>query len=292
MSEQEWTVGRLLGWTADYLRQQGADNPRLDAEVLLAHARRCERIELYAAFGEVVDEQERGLFRELVKRRAAGSPVAYLVGRKEFYSLMFQVTPDVLIPRPETEFLVVAALDWLKARDPALGPARVVDVGTGSGCIAISMAKHSANCELTAIDVSPAALAVARSNAETHGVASRMRFLQSDLLGGLPPEPVVDLIVSNPPYIGLCERPSLAPQVRDHEPPLALYGGETGIELTTRLVREASERLGSGRLLLLETSPQLMSGVQELFADTAVWQPPKILKDLAGLARVCQAVRN
>jgi release factor glutamine methyltransferase len=292
MSEQEWTVGRLLGWTTDYLKQQGADNPRLDAEVLLAHARRCERIELYAAFGEVVDEQERGLFRELVKRRATGAPVAYLVGRKEFYSLMFQVTPDVLIPRPETEFLVVAALDWLKARDPALPPAHIVDVGTGSGCIAVSIAKHAANCELTAIDVSSAALAVARSNAETHGVASRIQFLQGDLLGGLPAAPAFDSIVSNPPYIGLCERDSLAPQVRDHEPAQALYGGETGIELTQRLVNEAGSRLRSGGLLLLETSPQLMVSVQQLFADAAVWQSPKVVKDLAGLARVCQAVRN
>lgn len=292
MSEQEWTVGRLLGWTADYLRQQGAENPRLDAEVLLAHARRCERIELYAAFGEVVDEHERGLFRDLVKRRAAGTPVAYLVGRKEFYSLMFQVTPDVLIPRPETEFLVIAALDWLKARDPALPPARIVDVGTGSGCIAISIAKHAANCELTAIDVSPAALTVARSNAETHDVANRIQFQQGDLLSGLPAQPAFDLIVSNPPYIGLCERPSLAPQVRDHEPSLALYGGDTGIELTQRLVQEASERLHPGGLLLLETSPQLMREVQQLFADATVWQPPRTVKDLAGLARVCQAVRN
>jgi release factor glutamine methyltransferase len=292
MSEQEWTVGRLLGWTADYLKQQGADNPRLDAEVLLAYARRCERIELYAAFSEVVDDQERGLFRELVKRRAAGAPVAYLVGRKEFYSLMFQVTPDVLIPRPETEFLVVVALDWLKTRDPALPPARVVDVGTGSGCIAISIAKHAPNCELLAIDVSPAALAVAQLNAETHGVSGRLNFLQGDLLGGLAAQPTFDLIVSNPPYIGLCERPTLAPQVRDQEPSVALYGGEMGIELTARLVREASERLPSGGMLLLESSPQLMGSVQQLFADGLTWQPPKILKDLAGLARVCQAVRS
>lgn len=291
MSDQEWTVGRLLTWTADYLKQHGADNPRLDAEVLLAHSRRCERIELYAAFREVVDEHERGLFRDLVKRRAAGTPVAYLVGHKEFYSLMFQVTPDVLIPRPETEFLVIAALDWLKARERALPPARVADVGTGSGCIAVTIAKHFAHCEVTAIDVSPEALAVAQANAKTHGVAERMKFQQSDLLSGLPPERTFDLIVSNPPYIGLCERPTLSPQVRDHEPPLALYGGESGIELTARLASEAAIRLGSGGVMLLESSPQLMDQVQAQFADNAVWHGTKVVKDLAGQARIFQAVR-
>lgn len=292
MSDEEWTVGRLLSWTADYLKRQGADNPRLDAEVLLAHARRCERIELYAAFAEAVDEQERSLFRDLVKRRAAGTPVAYLVGRKEFYSLTFRVTPDVLIPRPETEFLVMAALDSLKARDAALPPARVVDVGTGSGCVVISIAKHFPSCELTAVDVSPAALAVAQENAETLGVAGRIAFAQGDLLSGFAAEPAFDLVVSNPPYIGLCERPTLEPQVRDYEPELALFGGQTGLELTQKLIEQAESRLRAGGGLLLETSPFLADRLHELLASRPGWHSSRIMKDLAGLPRICAAVRS
>src|SRR6185295_1768734 len=157
---ESWTVLRLLTWTTDYLKLHGSDSPRLDAEVLLAHARGCERIMLYAAFDEVVAEEVRGKFRDLVKRRAAGTPVAYLVGKREFYSLSFRVTPDVLIPRPETEFVVVALLDALKNLDSL--EVNVADIGTGSGAIAVSVAKHAPKLSIVAIDISPAALAIAQ----------------------------------------------------------------------------------------------------------------------------------
>ena len=143
MTQSEaWTVGRLLTWTADYLKKNGSPSPRLDAEVLLAACRKCERIALYTAFEEIVSDDVRSAFRELVKRRATGTPVAYLVGKKEFYSLSILVTPDVLIPRPETEHLVVAALDLLAAVPASVGP-RIVDVGTGSGAIAVAIARHA-----------------------------------------------------------------------------------------------------------------------------------------------------
>ncbi len=147
-----WTVGRLLQWTTDYLQEHGADNPRLDAEVLLAHARGCPRIELYTAFGAVADEDLRTEFRELVKRRAKGTPVAYLVGYREFYSLRFRVTPDVLIPRPETEFVLITLLDLIKEAGQLDHPLRIADVGTGSGNLAVAIAVptyHSA--QVTAI---------------------------------------------------------------------------------------------------------------------------------------------
>src|SRR5262245_51925937 len=172
MSES-WTVLRLLTWTTDYLKSHGSESPRLDAEVLLAHARGCERIMLYAAFDEVVSEDIRTRFRESVKKRAEGTPVAYLVGKREFYSLSFLVTPDVLIPRPETEFVVVAALDALKAANSEM---YVADVGTGSGCIAVSIAKHAPQSRVTAIDISPAALNIAEENAAAHRVADRIEF--------------------------------------------------------------------------------------------------------------------
>src|SRR5947208_7672927 len=149
MSEP-WTVLRLLTWTTDYLKSNGSASPRLDAEVLLAHARGCERIMLYAAFDQVIDESTRAKFRELVKRRAEGVPVAYLVGKREFYSLSFRVTPDVLIPRPETEFVVVAVLDALKEIQNPL----VADVGTGSGAIAVAIAKHAPLAKVVATDIS------------------------------------------------------------------------------------------------------------------------------------------
>src|SRR5436309_1823881 len=158
MSES-WTVLRLLTWTTDYLKSHGSENPRLDAEVLLAHARGCERIMLYTAFDQVVDESTRAKFRELVKQRAEDTPVAYLVGKREFYSLSFRVTPDVLIPRPETEFVVVAALDALKgsgftvqgSADSVQNPF-VADVGTGSGAIAVAIAKHAPQSRVVATD--------------------------------------------------------------------------------------------------------------------------------------------
>ena len=177
MSDAPWTIGRLLNWTADFLRERGADSPRLDAEVLLAHARGCQRIELYTAFEEPASDELRTSFRELVKQRAAGKPVAYLVGKREFFSLSFDVTPDVLIPRPETETLVVKALDLLKQRaNEAAIPPRVIDVGTGSGAIAVAIAKRNKAAQVVAVDVSPAALAVARRNADKHGVAERIEF--------------------------------------------------------------------------------------------------------------------
>jgi release factor glutamine methyltransferase len=285
-----WTVGRLLTWTADYLKKSGSPSPRLDAEVLLAACRKCERIALYTAFEEMVPDEVRAAFRDLVKRRAAGTPVAYLVGKKEFYSLSLQVTPDVLIPRPETEHLVVAALDLLAAI-PSDATPRVVDVGTGSGAIAVAIAKHATRAKIIATDISPAALAVARQNAAEHGVSDRIEFQEMDLLAKLPPERMFDLIVSNLPYIGLEEEATLASQVRDHEPRLALFAGPTGTEIIARLIPQAAVRLKGGGYLLMEVSPLIASAVLDLVHQSRSFEPPTILKDLAGLARVVQARR-
>ena len=287
---ETWTVGRLLTWTADFLKKSGSPSPRLDAEVLLAAARRCERIALYTAFEEVVPDDVRAAFRDLVKRRAAGTPVAYLVGKKEFYSLSFRVTPDVLIPRPETEHLVVAAVDLLAALPPNAQPL-VADVGTGSGAIAVALAKHAASANITATDISAAALDVARQNAADHGVGERIEFLETDLLEKLPAKRQLDLVVSNPPYIGLQEEATLAPQVRDHEPRLALFAGPNGTEIIARLIPQAAERLKGGGYLLMEVSPLIAAAVLNLAVQSQFFEPAVILKDLAGLARVVQARR-
>ena len=288
---ETWTVGRLLTWTADYLKKQNFASPRLEAELLLAEVCHCERIGLYTRYEEVIDEATRAQFRELVKKRAAGAPVAYLLGRKEFYSLSFKVTPAVLIPRPETEFAVIAALDRLKERPATAPPPRVVDVGTGSGCIILTLAKHVPAALLTAIDISPAALEIARENATSLGLADRIIWLESDLLEQVPAEPQFDLIVSNPPYVSEPEFAELSPAVRDQEPYQALVGGQQGTEVIARLIPQAAARLVSGGWLIVEFSPMIAHAVCDLLAADGHWETPVITKDLAGLARIVQVKR-
>jgi release factor glutamine methyltransferase len=296
-SSEPWTVGRLLQWTADYLKDHGADSPRLDAEVLLAEALGRQRIELYTAFDEVPGEQPRSAFRELVRRRAEGTPVAYLVGRREFYSLSFRVTPDVLIPRPETELLVVAALDLAKTYAPPAIAGKapelmVADVGTGSGIIAVCLAKHLPSCRVTAIDISPAALAVAKENARQHGVGERIEFIESDLFAAVPPERRFDFIVSNPPYVTAAELEHLAVDVRKFEPRMALLGGPCGTEVIESLAGQAAERLRPGGHLLMEISPMIHDAVRALLSADNRFELGPTIKDLARLPRVVQARRK
>ncbi|MDZ4658950.1 MAG: peptide chain release factor N(5)-glutamine methyltransferase [Bythopirellula sp.] len=287
---EAWTVGRLLTWTTDFLRGKGADSPRLDAEVLLAHARGCQRIELYTAFEEEPTEAVRTAFRELVGRRAKGTPVAYLVGRREFFSLMFEVTSDVLIPRPETESLVVRAIDLAKLlKTESL---HIADVGTGSGIIAITVAKHIKNCRVTAIDISPAALVVAKRNATKHGVAERIVFVESDLFEAVPREAKFDLVLSNPPYVALAEMAELAPDVRDHEPYLALDGGANGTEVIERLIPQTEEKLKSGGWLLMEVGSGNAARVEQLVKANPAFELAETIKDIANLPRVVQAKRK
>ena len=180
---EPWTILRLLQWTTDHLKKTGSTSPRLDAEVLLAHARGCGRIELYTAFAEEPDEPVKAKFRELVKRRATGEPVAYLVGMKEFYSLQFQVSKDCLIPRSETEHVVIECLDRAKkivAKDPSR-VLKIVDVCTGSGCIAISVAKHLLQSSMVAVDISPQAIAIANANVTQHQLTDRIEVVEKNL---------------------------------------------------------------------------------------------------------------
>jgi release factor glutamine methyltransferase len=247
-AERVWTIGALLRWTEQFLSQKGCELPRLDAEVLLSHALGCRRIELYTRSEEVAADEVRTKFRELVMRRVEGCPVAYLVGTKEFYLLPFAVTPAVLIPRPATEALVLAALDRAKP----LATLRVLDIGTGSGCLAVSVAKRHAGASVVAVDTSAEALDVARGNAERHGVTDRVAFRHSDLFTGIMGEPPFDLILSNPPYVPSADIAALASDVRDHEPRAALDGGPDGLAVFTRLITGAPEFLNPGGWLLVE----------------------------------------
>lgn len=284
---ETWTVGRLLTWTADYLKKSGSTSPRLDAEVLLSHARGCQRIELYTAFDEEPSEQVRAAFREMVKRRAEGSPVAYLVGYKEFYSATFEVNPDVLIPRPETEHLVVDALDRAKALAAGGKQLQIVDVGTGSGAIAVSVAKHFAKCQVTAVDISPAALDVARRNAQRHALADdRIQIVQGDLLAWCKPDQQFDLILSNPPYVSPEEFQNLTKSVRDFEPKLALVAEPDGGTIILKLIEQAAKHLRPGGFLIFEFSPMLAGRLGQLITQPGDWSEPQITKDLAGHARI------
>ena len=286
MSDDVWTVGRLLTWTTEWLTGKGSEAPRLEAEVLLAHVRGCQRIALYTAFDTPVAEAERGRFRELVKRRGEGEPVAYLVGSREFFSLPFRVTPAVLVPRPETEGLVIRVLDLCR---PQSGP-RIVDVGTGSGAIAITLAKHLPKASITATDVSSAALAVARDNAARQGVAERIEFLECDLLDHPQAAGPWDVIVSNPPYVREDEFESLPRDVRLHEPKAALVSGPTGVEIIERLAALAAARLVPGGWLLCEIGPAAAAEAV-LARQTGLTAEPTIL-DFAGLPRIVQARRR
>lgn len=317
MSDAPWTIGRLLNWTTDFLKEKGAESPRLDAEVLLAHVRGCKRIELYTAFEQPASEELRAKFRELIKERAAGKPVAYLVGHREFFSLPFTVTTDVLIPRPETELLVVRAIDIAKPQPPRVNdpperdpndvapetpapkpapapskPITIADVGTGSGIVAVTLAKHLPNAKVTMIDMSPAALKVAQGNADRTKVSDRIEAIESDLFAAVPADRKFDLIVSNPPYITSAEMQQLAVDVRRFEPTLALDGGPEGTTVIERLIPQAAERLRPGGWLLMEISPTIVGRVEQLLeADPRLHREPT-QKDVAGLARVVQARRK
>lgn len=280
-----WTIAALLKWTTEFFQSKGIESAKREAELLLAYVLKCKRIELIARFQEQPTEAERAQFRELIQRRVAGWPVAYLIGSREFYLLSFDVDPRVLIPRPDTETLVLEALNRLK---PLTAP-EVLDVGTGSGCIAISIAHQKNDARVTATDISPDALAVAQHNAIKHHVAERITFRQGDLFAPLTPDSRFDLIVSNPPYIAHAEFAALAPEVRDHEPRLALDGGPDGLAFYRRIAHDVGPFLKPGGSLLLEVGYTQEAAVRALLAAEPELEVGPTLKDMGGHPRVVTA---
>ncbi|EMI18747.1 Protein-(glutamine-N5) methyltransferase, release factor-specific [Rhodopirellula maiorica SM1] len=289
--EEPWTVLRLLEWTTNFFKSRGSESPRLDAEVLLAHARDCARIELYTAFSEVPSEEQRVAFREMIRRRGEGTPVAQLVGYREFYSLRFRVDENVLIPRPETEHLVIEALDVAKAMNISDRPIRIADVGTGSGAIAITLAKNINNAEITAIDLSEAALKIATWNAEHLKVTDSVRLVHSDLFESVAEPATFDIICSNPPYVSESEYEQLDPTVRDHEPREALVAGIDGMDVIKRLLETAPERLEVGGRLIIEISPMIAELCEELVEGTPTLGDLRFIKDLSGQRRIVSLAR-
>jgi release factor glutamine methyltransferase len=288
-SHDAWTIQRILSWSTEFLRGKGSPSARLDAELLLAHALGLSRIQLYTGFDKPVLASEREPVRDFLRRRGAGEPVAYITGRKEFMGLAFTVSPAVLIPRPETEVLVETVQAAFKGASP---PARILDVGTGSGCIAVALAKHFPSAAVTAWDVSEAALAVAAENArrlEADNIAfERVDAARPDVWDAAP---AFDLIVSNPPYIGETERAGLAVSVRDYEPAAALFAGQDGLEFYRHLVRHAATRLGRGGWLGLEIGFAQAAAVVALLTD-AGFADVKVARDYDRHDRVVTARRQ
>ena len=283
---EAWTVDRLLKWTRGHFESKGLDDARLRAELLLAHALGCRKIDLYTRFDQVPQSEPLSRFREMVKAAARAEPIAYLIGRKEFYSLDFDVTPEVLIPRPETELVVEEALAWIKNRSAEV--VNVLDIGTGSGCIAVTLAKRSPGAVVVAADVSPGALAVAQKNAEKHGVASRVRCVEADLLS-LPADAIppggFDLVVSNPPYVARVNPDALADDVRRFEPALALFGGDDGLEFYRRIAAGIRPVLTPGGGLIVEIGRgQSAAVIETLTRDTGLTHRTT-RRDSAGIER-------
>lgn len=283
-----WTVGRLLGWTADFLKRKGAESPRLDAEVLLAQVLDWPRVQLYTHFEDPVGDRDRSAYRELVRRRAEGTPVAYLVGRKEFYSMSLAVGPAVLIPRPDTETVVVEFVMLLKGVESP----RVLDVGTGSGAIALACARQHPGARVVATDVSAEALDVARRNAESLTLADRVEFRLGDLFEPVEGDATFDAILSNPPYIPSGEIADLEPGVRDHEPHLALDGGPDGLDVVRRLVAGSVSRLKPGGHLVLEIGSAQELPVRDLIAAEPDLELAPTVRDAANHPRVVRASRR
>lgn len=285
----QWTIRRLLAWTGDDFAGRGIETARLDAEILLAHSLGIERIALYLDLDRPLAQEELDTFRAFVGRRRRREPIAYLVGARDFYGRAFAVSPAVLIPRPDTETLVDRALTLL----PAAESHRVLDLCTGSGIIAISLAVERPELEADASDLSPEALAVAADNAEAHGVAERVHLHEGDLFEALIDAGVgqYDLVAANPPYIEDAEVPTLMADVADFEPHLALAGGPDGFVILRRLIADVAPRLRPGGHLLLEVGAGQAPAVAEMLAAKHEFDEVTTHKDLGGIERVVEARR-
>lgn len=259
-----------------------------DAEVLLAHTVQRDRAWLLAHSDDLLAAEHIAEFRALTARRAAHEPLQHLTGQQEFFGLALRVTPDTLIPRPETELLVEAVLNWT-AEKSSPRAVRILDVGTGTGAIALALAQHFPTAQVLAVDISPAALEVARENAVRHHLANRIDFAESDLLAAVSGE-TFDIIVSNPPYVSLADAQTLAPEVRDHEPHLALFAGDDGLAVYRRLIPQAQAAVVPGGLLALEIGFGQSEAVRALFNE-GLWKDIRILDDYAGIPRVVLATR-
>jgi release factor glutamine methyltransferase len=296
--QASWTILAILRWTADYFRRKGVSEPRAAAEILLAHTLGVSRLDLYLRYDQPLNPEELACFKALVVRRRDGEPVAYLTGHREFWSLDIQVTPGVLIPRPETETLVAAALE--AANDIGGGgegriappPGRGLEIGVGSGAVVIALAKELSSMPWVGVDLSGAALAVARANARRHAVLDRVHLLRADLLAAVKPTAAFAVLVANLPYVPRAEWERLPREIKAFEPPEALLGGEDGLDLIRPLIRQAHQYVMGGGWLLLEVGDQQAPRVTALLEETNAYDRIETIKDFSGVVRVVRARRH
>ena len=284
---ETWTIARILTWTQQHFVKKGVESARLDAEVLLAAVLDVNRIYLYTHFDKPLTTEEREAYKASVKRRAAREPVSQILGKKEFYGVELRVTCDVLTPRPETEHLVDAVRDWV--RDNAIEAPSIVDIGTGSGAIAIALAKEIPESLLVATDISVAALAIAKENIATHELTERVEILHGDLFAPLEGRDAFDVVVCNPPYIDPAIREQLDPEVKEYEPAEALFADDGGRAIIGRLCVEAPTHLRPKGLLAFEIGHDQRETALALLGDAGVWDEIKIGRDLQGHSRVVTA---
>jgi release factor glutamine methyltransferase len=276
------TIGTARAWAAQELRRAAVESATLAADLLLGHVLGCDRVQVVSRPEALLPGRAWDRYRALVQRMAKGEPLQYLTGEREFFGLQFRVTPDVLIPRPETEILVEQAVRL--ARECRSRPVRLADVGTGSGCIAVSVAHEIPDSVALAVDVSLTALALARENAARNAVLARVPLLCCDLLDGLPPQPFFDFILSNPPYVARTEYNSLPATVRDYEPHVALFAGESGLDVFRRLIPQAVARLLPRGYLLVEVGAGQAGAVTQIMLQDEL-SIEDVLGDLQGIQR-------
>ncbi len=331
LAMQAWTIQKLLNWVTEYLTSKGIDSPRLSAELLLSNVLELKRIELYTQFDKPVTKQQLDKLHNLVERAGQHEPICYLAGKTEFYCLELQVSPDCMIPRPETELLVERAIEFLRKRTgrPVATPAATVrqhgershrgeqlvcDLCTGCGCVAIAIAKNFAESNIIATDISDAALAVAAKNIEKHQLKDRIKLLCGDLFdplipqmdvekpvrhpvlrsfseGGSPGDGGFDLIVCNPPYVSAPEFEKLNRNVKDYEPRLALFAGVDGLDVYRRIIEKADSFLKADAALMLEIGYAQGPAIKELLEQTSVFTDIKIEKDHNNNDRIVTAKR-
>ena len=279
MTSRTWTIRDVLDWATQDFAGRGIESPRLDAELLVAKALETDRVGLYLDLNRPLVDQERSAIRPLVARRREREPVAYILGHRDFYGRRFKVTPDVLIPRPDTETLVDHALECI----PEDAACRVLDVGTGSGAIAVTIAAERPLAIVTATDISEAALKVASENAKQLEVANRIRFEHANLLSGVEQ---YDVIVSNPPYIAQSEMAALQAEIREHEPIAALEAGEDGLDVVRALLSASEPATASGAQMLIEIGATQAVSVVAFAAEHTAWQPVAVYPDLNRIERV------
>lgn len=282
-----WTILRMILWSAEYLTDKGVQSGRLDAEWLLSAALGVDRLQLYLQYDRPLSPEEREAFKPLLRRRASREPLQYIIGRTGFRQLVLKTDPRVLIPRPETEVLVQEVLDWAAARRRSIG--RVWDVGTGTGAVALSLAAEGACTRVVATDVSPEALAVAADNAERYDLSALVEFREGGLFEPLEAGERFDIIVSNPPYVAESEREGLQPEVRDWEPPEALFAGKDGLDVIRQLVAGAPEHLLAGGLLALECGLGQAKNIATDLNATGAFTAVRIRPDLTGRPRFVMA---